>query len=420
MKAPASRAGHARAKNPGLWMRLRHGLTSKKTTQNQEQKHGYADIRRALGMHSFMHTPGKPVWMGRDYERFADEGFIRNVIAHRAVSLVSSGAAHVPWQLFDTRTGDTVRVKSHPVLKLLNKPNPFQGGAELFESVYAYRMIAGNAYLQAAGPSNGAPMELYSLRPDRVSVIAGMHGLPAGYRYTQGERYTDYTIDRITGRSKVLHLKAFHPLNDWYGLSPIEAAAYSIDQHNQAGAWNQALLQNGARPSGALVVKTQEQGGSDALSDEQYQRIRQQMDEQFSGAGNAGRPLLLEGGLDWREMSLSPRDMDFIESKNSAARDIALAFGVPPQLLGIPGDNTYSNLAEARLALWEQTILPLVDSMCDALNNWLLVHYGEGLELSYDTDNISALSARREQVWERVNNADFLTDEEKREMVGVK
>lgn len=416
MKTREKRVGHARAsESRGLWPWLR----GRATRSGEEQKHRQADLRRMGGVHSLMHAPGKPVWMGRDYERFADEGYIRNVIAHRAVGLVAGAAAHVPWQLFDTAGGGAVRIKAHPALKLLAQPNPFQGGAELFESLYAYRLIAGNAYLQGAGPKEGTPMELYSLRPDRVSVIAGHHGLPAGYRYTLGERYTDFPIDRITGRSKMLHLKAFHPLNDWYGLSPIEAAAYSIDQHNQAGAWNQALLQNGARPSGALVVKTQD-GGSDMLSDEQYERIRRQMDEQFSGAGNAGRPLLLEGGLDWREMSLSPREMDFIEVKNSAARDIALAFGVPPQLLGIPGDNTYSNLAEARLALWEQTILPLAGTMCDALNNWLLPHYGQGLELRCDTDNISALAARREQVWERVNNAAFLSDEEKRELVGLK
>jgi HK97 family phage portal protein len=420
MKAPAFRAGQARAKNRGVWARLRSRLKNdKEHTPSSHRKHGNAGFYSSLAAHSFVHAPGKPVWMGRDYERFADEGYIRNVIAHRAVNLVAGGAANVPFRMYDVRNGSAIQIKAHPVLRLLTRPNPFQGGAELFEGLYAYRMLAGNAYLQAAGPKEGAPLELYSLRPDRVSVIAGSQGVPAGYRYSIGERYTDFPVDRMTGRSKILHLKAFHPLNDWYGLSPIEAAAYSIDQHNQAGAWNQALLQNGARPSGALVVKTHEQGG-DMLSDEQYQRIRQQMDEQFSGAINAGRPLLLEGGLDWREMSLSPKDMDFIEAKNSAARDIALAFGVPPQLLGIPGDNTYSNLAEARLALWEQTILPMVDAMCDALNNWLLVHYSEGLELRYDADNISALSSRREQVWERVNNAGFLSDEEKRELVGLK
>lgn len=418
MKASAWQSRKAPARNSGWWARVRRALGSNKAVQ--QQKHGNPDLRRALGVHSFVHAPGKPVWMGRDYERFADEGYIRNVIAHRAVTLVAEAAANVPWVLFDMRGGEARRIHGHPALKLLAQPNPSQGGVELFQSLYSYRLISGNAYLQAAGPKEGPPRELYTLRPDRVSVIAGHDGLPAGYRYTLGDRYTDFPLDRLPGRGRVLHLKAFHPLNDWYGLSPIEAAAYSIDQHNQSGAWNQALLQNGARPSGALVVKPGETGGGDTLSEEQYHRIRQQMDEQFSGAANAGRPLLLEGGLDWREMSLSPREMDFIEAKNSAARDIALAFGVPPQMLGIPGDNTYANLAEARLALWEQTVLPLVDNVCGALNNWLLPHYGEGLELRFDTDTISALASRREQVWERINNATFLSDDEKRALVGLK
>lgn len=403
MKASASQAG-----NRGLWARLLRPLAPQK-------KHGDAAIYRQMGAQAVMYQVGKPVWSGRDYQKFADEGFIRNVIAHRAVSLVAGGAANVPWMLFETGSGTAIRLKQHPVLALLEQPNPMQGGAELFHSLYAYRLISGNSYLQAAGPKEGAPLELHTLRPDRVAVIAGKDNLPAAYRHTIGERYQDFPVDRVTGRSRVLHQKAFHPLNDWYGLSPIEAAAYSIDQHNQAGAWNQSLLQNGARPSGALVVR----GEESALSEEQFTRLKHQMDEQFSGPSNAGRPLLLEGGLEWKEMSLSPKEMDFIEIKNSAARDIALAFGVPPQLLGIPGDNTYSNLAEARLALWEQTIIPLVDSMCDALNNWLLPQFGGALALHYDTDGISALSTRREQVWKRVNDATFLTDEQKRELVGL-
>lgn len=404
MKARASE-GRGRGLLARLWPK-----------HDAQQKHGMPEFYRSLAAQAVMYQPGKPVWSGREYQKFADEGYIRNVVAHRAVNLVAAGAASVPWTLFEKSSGKPVRVGEHPVLHLLERPNPLQGGAELFQAVYASRLISGNSYLQMAGPKEAAPQELHSLRPDRMSIIAGKDGLPAAYRHTLGERYIDFPVDRMSGRSRVLHLKSFHPLNDWYGLSPIEAAAYSIDQHNQAGAWNQALLQNGARPSGALVVK-----GEDArLSEEQYSRIKDQMSEQFSGPANAGRPLLLEGGLEWKEMSLSPKEMDFIEIKNSAARDIALAFGVPPQLLGIPGDNTYSNLAEARLALWEQTILPLVDSMCDALNNWLLPQFGGHFSLHYDTDGISALSARREQVWNRVNGASFLTDEEKRELVGLR
>ena len=79
------------------------------------------------------------------------------------------------------------------------------------------------------------------------------------------------------------------------------------------------------------------------MTDDQFSRLKSELETSFQGARQAGRPLLLEGGLDWKPLSLTPKDMDFIEAKNVAAREIALAIGVPPMLLGIPGDNTYSN-----------------------------------------------------------------------------
>src|SRR6185369_10170945 len=138
----------------------------------------------------------------------------------------------------------------------------------------------------AIGPKGGSPLELHVLRPDRVAVLPGQGGIPKAYRYSIDNRHVDIPVDAITGQSRVLHVKTFHPLDDWYGLSPVEAAAYSIDQHNQCGAWNQALLQNGARPSGALVVRGESSGGG-TLSEDQYNRIKNQIDEQFTGAANA-------------------------------------------------------------------------------------------------------------------------------------
>lgn len=369
---------------------------------------------------AYVTQPGKPVWMRRDYTKFADEAYTKNVIAHRAIHMLANGAASVKFKLFAYESdGKRQELRQHPLLQLLQNPSPLHSASELFEALYAHKLISGNAYLHAVAPQGVAPKELHVLRPDRMQIIAGNHGAPQAYRYKVGETGTDFPVDQLTGRSSVLHLKAFHPLDDWYGLSPIEAAAYSIDQHNQAGAWNQALLQNGARPSGALVVN-QKDGGAGQLSQEQYSRLRDQMDEQFSGAINAGRPLLLEGGLDWKEMSLSPKDMDFLDAKHSSARDIALAFGVPPQMLGIPGDNTYSNLAEARLALWEQTILPMVTHLADALNSWLVPLFDAQLEIAPDLDGISALAPKREAYWQRINAADFLSDDEKRELLGIR
>jgi len=128
---------------------------------------------------------------------------------------------------------------------------------------------------------------------------------------------------------------------------------------------------------------------------------------------------LLEEGLDWQEMSINPKDMDFIQSKNSASREITLAFGVPPQLLGINGDNTYSNMQEARLALWEETLIPLLDKLSDSLGSWLSYWYQEEIIIDFDRDAISALTEKRENLWSKIAGADFMTVNEKRSFVGL-
>lgn len=367
---------------------------------------------------AFMVPMGQPVWMRRDYAKFADEGYRRNVIAHCCVAMIASSAASVPWKLAKRSGKGTRFIENHLLMALLNRPNPLQGSTELCEQLYTHKLISGNGYLHAVGPKGEPPLELHVLRPDRMAIIPGAGGVPKAYRYSIDSKAIDIPVDTISGQSRVLHVKTIHPLDDWYGMSPMEAAAYSIDQHNQCSAWNQALLQNGARPTGALMVKTSE-GQPAHLNESQFTRLRQQLDEQFAGAANAGRPLLLEGGLEWKEMSLSPREMDFIQIKHSSARDVALAFGVPPQLLGIPGDNTYANLQEARLALWEQTIVPMLERVTDALNNWLVPMFDESLELSLDTDAIPAFAAKRDAYWERIAKADFLSDDEKRRLLGI-
>ena len=165
-----------------------------------------------------------------------------------------------------------------------------------------------------------------------------------------------------------------------------------------------------ARPSGALVY-----AASDGqLTAEQFDRLKAELERSYQGAANAGRPLVLEGGLDWKEMGYSPKEMDFIEAKNGAAREIALAFGIPPMLLGIPGDNTYANYAEANRAFWRQTVVPLASRVAEAMTSFI----GGGLRLGHDLDQVEALSQDREALWSRIGAARFLTDAEKRAAVG--
>ncbi|WP_420392558.1 phage portal protein [Acuticoccus sp.] len=349
---------------------------------------------------------GRPVWTPRDYASLAQEGFTKNPIVFRSVRMIAEAAASAPWVLYD---GDR-ELGAHPLLDMLSRPNPSQSGVFLMETLYGHLMVAGNAYLEAVAIDD-TPRELFALRPDRMRVIAGADGWPHAFEYTAAGRSVRFAQE---GRvPPILHLSLFHPLNDHYGFAPIEAAQTSLDIHNASGAWSKALLDNAARPSGALVYT-----GEGHLNDEQFERLKAELEDGYTGARNAGRPLLLEGGLDWKTMAMSPRDMDFIETKNQAAREIALAFGVPPMLLGIPGDNTYANFREANRAFWRQTVLPLVNRTAQSLSNWLGAAYGPRLRLSFDPDGIEALSTEREALWDRVAAADFLTRAEKRLAVG--
>jgi len=359
------------------------------------------------------HTLGRPVWTPRDYAALADEGFQRNAVAYRCVRAIAEAAASVPWLLYE----GSRELSEHPLLTLLERPNAGQAGPDLFESWFGFLQVSGNAYLEQVAV-DGTPRELHVLRPDRMKVVPGASGWPEAYEYSVNGRVVTIPCDAGAGENPVLHMRLFHPLDDHYGLSPLEAAACAIDIHNAAGGWNKALLDNAARPSGALVYKGGEAGAN--LSEDQFERLKRELAENYSGPANAGRSLLLEGGLDWKPMGLSPKDMDFIAAKNAAARDIALAFGVPPMLLGIPGDNTYANYREANRAFWRGTVLPLLGRTARALTRWLAPHYegGEKLRLWYDADAIEALSSEREALWARVGGAGFLSDAEKREAVG--
>ena len=335
----------------------------------------------------------------QSYEAQVRAGYCGNAVAQRAVRLVAEGAASAPVEASEARLGALVAARS--------------GGQPLVEALAAYLLLHGNAFVQVLGDGDGGVAELFALRPERVSVEADAGGWPAAYRYRVGERVTRLSAD--APRPEVIHLKAFSPVDDHYGLGCLGAASGAIAVHNAAATWNKALLDNAARPSGALVY---DPGDGAALSREQFDRLKAEMEAGFAGSGNAGRPMLLEGGLKWQALSLSPADMDFVGLKAAAAREIALAFGVPPMLLGLPGDSTYANYKEANRALWRLAILPLAETiltgLAQGLGGWF-----PGAELTVAMDRVPALSEDRERLWRQVSGADFLTPEEKRKMVGL-
>ena len=353
---------------------------------------------------------GRAAWTPRDVVSLTKAGFQGNPVGFRAVRLIAEAAAALPLILQDRER----RYDTHPVLALLSRPNAAQGRAEMLEALYGQILLTGNGYIEAVGVE-GLPLELHVLRSDRMAVVPGADGWPVAYDYAVGGRKHRFTVGG--GAAPVCHVRSFHPQDDHYGLSALQAAASAVDVHNAASRWSKALLDNAARPSGAIVYRGAD--GNGGLTSDQFDRLRDEMESQHQGARNAGRPMLLEGGLDWKPMGFSPSDMEFQKTKEAAARDIAIAFGVPPMILGIPGEATYANYAEANRAFFRMTVLPLAARVLSSLANWLEDFTGEELELRPDADQIPALAVEREAQWRRVADAAFLTDAEKRALLGL-
>ena len=354
-----------------------------------------------------------------NYEAYANEGYRQNAIVYRCVNEIANGAACIPFKAYQ---GD-IELDQHPILSLLQRPNPMQAGVEYFQAVYSYLLLSGNNYSIRSDVA-GEVRELYLLRPDRVRVKPSKTSTPEGYEYVINSKIIKtYDSNPMTGESEVKHMKLYNPLDDYYGLSPLMAAAVDIDNHNAINKHNISLLNNGARPSGAIVFKpTSDRGMPIQLSDGQRQQLQDDLDVKFKGPANAGRPLLLEGDFDWREMGLSPKDMDFLQQRNMAAKDIALCFGVPSQLIGIPDSQTYSNVQEARLALYEETIMPLARRIQSDLNEWLSPTYGDDIRIEYDFDAVPAMVERRRRIYENVTQAvreGIISRNEARERLGL-
>ncbi|WP_426258621.1 phage portal protein [Sphingomonas sp. DC1600-2] len=360
---------------------------------------GREESRPALEFRRARFAEGAPFGaLPQSYAEQVRALYLRNAIAQRAVRLVTDAVGDAPL------SGDAAAVR------LVQARS---GGQALGATVAAHLLLHGNAYVQLLTDAAGELVELFALRPERVTVEPDAAGWPVAYRYTVGER--SVRLGAEAPRPEIVQIKLFHPLDDHYGLGCLSGAASAIALHNATAAWNAGLLDNAARPSGALIY---DPGDGAPLSREQFARLRAEMEASFAGSRNAGRPMLLEGGLKWQALSLSPADMDFAGMKATAAREIATAFGVPPMLLGLPGDATYANYKEASRALWRSTILPLagtiLDGLAQGLRAWL-----PGVTLSVDLDRVTALAEDRERLWGQVSAADFLSREEKRAMVGI-
>lgn len=335
----------------------------------------------------------------RTYVGLSRVGYQNNVIAYYCINKISMACADIPLiiRVNGNDTADAPNNKLNQlVTNLIARPNLDQSYKDFMFSSVAYRLIGGNTYFHLVKkPIENVPKEIELFRPDRVFINV-VNGVKKEFQYTSPEgKVFAYEIDPDTGLSEILQVKTFNPLDDLYGQSPLSVAISAIMQQNEAARWNQVLLQNSSRPAGILSMVDK---GNNApnLTPTQIDSLSAQFNSKYAGAAAAGKTIVINADMKWQPVEFSPADMDWLNGKNANSRDIALAFGYPPFLLGLPdSSSTYNNVEQANLTLYEETVIPTLNSILESLSYWITKSTNLKVELLPDLDKVSALLPRR-------------------------
>lgn len=353
------------------------------------------------------HVIGDP----HDKIKMAEEGYIRNCVFYACVRRIANQLLTVPIKLM--KNGKEIDV--HPLLDLIKSPNLSEGYNEFMFSIASYILIYGNAYIEMAftnrnpDPQEGKPVYLYALDPDKIKIKPSSNGLPAAYIFENNGLKTTFPVTNI-GRSNIIHVSEFHPLNHWEGLSPLTPTAWSIDQHNAASEWNYKLLANGGKLDYLLKVSSID------LTDEQNRELKNLFQQNYSGPSNAGNTAVVDAEIEVEALGMNPKDMDWIKGYEVAAKNICISLGVPPDL--IFGQATYENLESANEQMAENTTIPLIEHIISELNRGLVYRYDSNLELVCEKDMMPALMPKRDRKRDSLEKTTFLTINEKREEMG--
>ncbi len=344
------------------------------------------------------------------------QGFRGNYVVFKAISDIARCASSIPVGVYklDSEGEKQEMGADHPLSKLLRRPHPEFSYQRFVSKLIFHLYLAGKAYVhvaQVTGAARRGEKEVLAtiltiLRPDCVELKNDMKP-EEGWSYTPQKN----------GDVKTIPYRDLHPIflpdpaDDFDGVSPLEPGAVLIDQGNTARGWNRNLLRNDARPSGILKSKN-------FIPRDKAEEVVNSFMEKWGGWKNAGRPPFATGDIEWEQMGMSPAEMEWLQGLRITDRCLATVQGMPPQLMGDPDAATYANYQEARLALYMETILPLLNLVLEEFNNWLTPSFGEGLLILPERDKIEALQESRLEAYQRMAASDWATVNEKREATG--
>lgn len=388
---------------------------------------------------------GQPIWLGSNPVAYVRDAYMYNPDVYSVVSMISKSASAVPWVLHEVKDKKSYakylrmpseakqhdvakvlyrkemameEVEDHPLNHLLNRPNPYQGMAEFFESMIGYKLITGNSYVHGVRISTGKDAgkfgELWVMPAHLTEIVASNDPeyIIRGYKlnwYAGTEAYELPAPD-------VMHLKYFNPDyssagSHLYGMSPLQSARRVVTRSNEAYTANAKMLKN-MSPPGILMLDDPDV----EMTEEQTSQLEMQWSQKI-GSERAGKVLVTGARMKWQQLGLSPVDLNILESQKMDLRDICNVFHVSSELFNDPDNKTNSNKKESRMALYYETVIPELDLIRDELNRWLVKPFnvdGKTYHLDYDITSIPALQADIEKQTKQLADAWWLKGNEKR------
>lgn len=300
--------------------------------------------------------------------------YSKSLYVFRCVQKIAQKTASVDFNLFKikNRTGDKEEVFVHDALDLIYKPNPFQTKQEFLEKYMINKLLTGQAFVLKVRNERGEVEELWNLRPDLMTIIKDKTLFIKGFEFNKEDGKVVFAPEDI-----IYHATP-SPLDEWGGLSVLQAAQTRVDTEEFATKYQRYFFQNNARPDFVLA-------SDDKIAQRQKDEIKEAWDKRHKGALNTGKGAFLEMGLKYQQVSISQREMDYIESLKMTRDDILTAFSVPKPIIAITEDVNYANAKTAMEVFLNETIQPEVAGIENKWNEDLIYpEYGDIFFIHYD------------------------------------
>jgi HK97 family phage portal protein len=321
---------------------------------------------------------GRPVFTNWLTDVAVQFGYKASSWVYACITKKMKAAASVPLRVQQLKGGDRWEyVDAGDLGTLIKQPNPKMSWQDLTERIVAHLELGGNAILTKVR-ARGKPRELWIVRPDKIKPI------PSRTDYV---KFYEYNLDgrkKLIDANDIIHFQYVDPANEFWGISPLMAGGKTVDMEVAAVNWNYSSMENRAVPDGMISYKKE-------MSKKQFIEANTWLDNQLLGSANTRRPFVMGYDADYKRFSLTPAEMDFIESRKLTREEIFGIFGTPPPIMGVYDKATLANIQTARLIFWFDTMIPLLDDLVDIWNFTLTPDFGENFRVVYDTSGVEAI-----------------------------